>query len=240
MVTDGLKIIESDKEVYTELPNFNIILKEDILDIIMKKDFYNEIIAKEEIEPYLTAWEIKASLEERYRCLSFKHINTEWEEVPFPKEGIRTAAIFPMSIELLVKPIIKKTYPGPPQFIAKEDILVLWKRFKQYKEGKESLQSMAYACFTYLTKICGGEKEVAENYIISLQVLKKIRSLASSKGTEETARKFLTQTNSFSPGEDRWLESAIKMIILRVGERQYKSKTDLPQITMGDIYPRLH
>jgi len=159
IITDGRTLYQNANVTNVIQPSFSATLKDNILDVVMTDDYFSEAIARSIVQPFLDAWEIKASLEQCYGCLGFEHFSTVYEEVPFPEEGIRVAYEF-QTLRIVEKATVAKdSYPEPPEtFLASQEVLDLWNRYKQYNEGKESLLTMANACVTYLDMISGYQR----------------------------------------------------------------------------------
>ncbi len=109
-----------------------------------------------------------------------------------------------------------------------------------YRDGKELLLSMAYFCLT-VVEIIGApglkgrqRREVASKlFNIDVDVLNKLGALTSERGDRTTARKARPSPVPLSDREQAWIEAAIKMLVVRVGE--YSSGQPLSQITMAHL-----
>jgi hypothetical protein len=138
-------------------------------------------------------------------------------------------------------------YPSfPKDFHASLDVETMYLRYKSYRQGRETLTSMAYMCLTILDASSGGRenaKKQRENagkqYNIEHKVLDTLGKL-TAKGGPEDARKSPKNGiyNPLLPQELAWIESAIKAIIRRAGEYAYNPKSKLRQITLKD-FPKI-
>jgi hypothetical protein len=100
---------------------------------------------------------------------------------------------------------------------------------------RRTLGTAANFCLTALEHYSGGDRSAAAGrYSISKPVLNKLADLAAEKGGDE-ARKAGGANTPFTDAERRWLEEAMKRLILRAGEVATNPSTQLPQITMKDL-----
>jgi hypothetical protein len=130
--------------------------------------------------------------------------------------------------------VTRRAYPEPPHgFAVSPDVETLWNRYEQHVEGREPLAGMAYACFTFVTKVIAqSESDAAERLNISSNVLRRLSALSGGKGQ----RKY-PSAGPYSPQEATWVEAAIRLLIRRVGEAAC-GEHPLQQITMADL-PKL-
>lgn len=133
---------------------------------------------------------------------------------------------------------VVQAYPRPPKLsLAPDDpdVLTMYNRLKGYYENREPLASMAYFCLTMLEKhLCKNRKAAANKYKIGNKVLNQIGNLTENKGGE-TARKATGIGTNLTRPESRFLEEAVKKIILRVAEVAHDPNQNLPTITLPDL-----
>jgi hypothetical protein len=132
--------------------------------------------------------------------------------------------------------ITQNTYPPPPQDVrTTPEVEAAYGRWKAFREGREPLQSMAYAVLTLLESVAGRRREAASTFQVDGRVLDTIARLSSTKGDAVTARKFKQglQVDPLSGGESSWLEAAVRQLVRRVGE--HAAGIRLSRMTMHDL-----
>ena len=98
---------------------------------------------------------------------------------------------------------------------------------------------MAYFCYTMLTKyLSEGPTDAVEKYGIGVNVLTKVRILASTKGGRAAARKMQGIEDELDPTEVIFLEEAIKIMIRRVAELARDPHKQRSKVTLADL-PKL-
>lgn len=95
---------------------------------------------------------------------------------------------------------------------------------------------MGYACLDFLKGRVGGQKEVAKTFNISRGLLQKLGTLTSKRGRHEVARKPSKTEGEATSEERKWIEKAIRQIVLQVGisdaghDPEKLTKDDLPPL----------
>jgi hypothetical protein len=118
----------------------------------------------------------------------------------------------------------------------------MYLRYKAYRQNRERLTSMAYACLTLLEASTGekGKKAritVAKQYGIDFPVLNILGNLCTNKGDATEVRKF-QQTGKLmplSPKEKKWIVAVIKILIRRAGEFAFDPHISFVKLTMKDF-----
>ena len=113
----------------------------------------------------------------------------------------------------------------------------MYLRYKAFREGKESLLSMAYMCLTVLETSAGGRSRAASKYSISKAVLNKLGTICSEKGDKNQDRK-APKKGAFAAltvSESEWVIQVVKALIRRVGEYAYRPTASLPAVTISDF-----
>ena len=203
------------------------------------KNHYPDIEqARVVIDPLVRAWEVEAGINYRQREFRFKFTNGEVIERR-PTPGVVKLSGTITATGSLSAVLTRANYPPPPrQFIVTPDVDVIWERYARYREGAESLPSMAYFCFTVLKGPARRRTEAAIKYNISDAILKKLENLTSTKGDPSMARK-APRGGSYEPLTKReidWIETVVLAIIRRLSEAAI-SPTNLRKITMADLPP---
>lgn len=236
IIYEGPQAIEFDTE------HANIRLADGELRCSMKTDYSNPGDARAVIDPVLRSWEVASDLKSNKGALRFKYdtANVVDRSPPIPGQ-IRGHAIMVQSIGSLeafgnvTVRINLKQYPlAPGSFRLTPDAETLWLRYTGYTEGKEPLPSMAYFCLTMARAISGGVAAASKKYQIRERVLRKLSELTSVRGDRLTARKASSRTLTPLTGtEIVWIESVIKLLILRIGTDQ--TREILPWIDFSDL-----
>ncbi len=126
---------------------------------------------------------------------------------------------------------------APQKFDLSPDVETMYMRYKAFREGRESLLSMAYMCLTVLEASAGDRANAAKKYSIAKLVLDTLGKLCSQRGRADEARK-TPRNGAYVPLSDQekdWIVQVIKAIIRRAGERAYEPKARLRQITLDDF-----
>ena len=114
------------------------------------------------------------------------------------------------------------------------DVQSMYDRFAGYRLGKEPLASMASFCLTVLEISTGRRQTAAEQYRIDRAVLDQIGNLSSEKGGPP-ARKAAGLGRPLTPSDTRFLEEAIKALILRAAEVAHDPHASRAEITLTDL-----
>jgi len=247
IIYDGPPPIEIDMDKWDGC------LENGVLTCRMKTHYASVSDARTEIESYLRAWEVNANLKHGKGSIKFVYQDANVIDLA-PQETGRGLVICGKAVAMGIGTmtasvqIIRKNYPPPPEnFMVSPDVETLWGRYEGYLDGKEPLPAMAYFCLTMVERIYGRQGKKGDNprqtaartIKVDFKVLNTLGELASERGDESTARKYLAQSLPLTRTESAWIEAVVKRLIYRVGE--YSSSVDsgtLAQVTMAD-FPRL-
>jgi hypothetical protein len=198
-------------------------LSEEELKITPCEHFQDQQSALHAVEPFLKSWEIESDLTSNIGTIRFKFERSEIIErdPPKPSETIigqfHSNSVTVMGCDGTITSV-RSTYPDPPSnFDTSQNIEIAYRRWLGFKEGKESLQSMAYFVLTILQQNFNGNKKAAGAYNIEIAVLKKIGELSSTRGDATTARKVSASFMQLSSVEMQWLEESVKKLICQMG-----------------------
>jgi hypothetical protein len=219
-----------------ETPAFDLRLEDGRLMVTMKEHYASADEARHAVKPFLDAWEIDWALRRGggRREMRFVYEQSNVVDRQPPPAGttvINAKAAYMAWTGMEAHAVVSvPIYPAPPSgFQMSADVETLWNRFEQYIGEREPLAGMAYACLTFITKVMyNGRDEASKELNISDPMLKELGRLAGGKGE----RKYPTG-GAYSNREKAWLEAAIRLLILRVGE-QAAGVPVLRQITMTD------
>lgn len=214
------------------------------LTVEMKEHHASVASAREVVRPFLENWEIAEAIRRGRREMWFEYIEGAAKIIdrspPTPSPPGASQEICPATFDSMivilgdVARVVRGegTYPPPPAgFVASQDVKTLFAEYQKYTEGRD-LARMAFACYRYVTeKLAHGEPEAAKKFNISRRVLGELGHWAGGKGR----RKDLTQ-EPYTPQEEEWVATAVRILIRRVGEHAAGGTLNL--ITMADL-PKL-
>ena len=219
-------------------------LNDNKLIITPTEHFSDEDNARQAIEPFLRAWEIEADLISNVGMIRFKFIRTELIDLNPPPPGVShslhlkgVSAVASVSVASVHLTCSK--YPKPPKaFRTTSEVEMAYRRWINFRAGKEPLQSMAYFVLTLLESSVDNRRQAAQIFKIDLPVLNTIGRLSSTKGDGTSARKVErgTTLKELSGSEKSWLEKTVPRIIYRMGERS--AGVSLTLITLNNL-PKL-
>jgi hypothetical protein len=115
----------------------------------------------------------------------------------------------------------------------------LIERFQRYVSRQEPLQSAAYYCWTVLKDWFNGEDGVRSSLAVSRNMLDCFSRLISM-GDAQTARKAAPrmQKRAITESERFWIESTLRLLISRAGEKEHDSSCTFQVVTLSEL-PRL-
>ena len=221
-----------------DTPDFVLEIKDQKARFELRQHYATREEARGVVEPFIQDWKFDASLSRDPGCFEL-----EFEEVEIidrqPTSGVVYGMAQPAKFKISIPPAKGKAYareyPPPPSGIDSShvDVAVLFHRYERYKAGKEPLASFAYYCCTAIEQRGGGQDAAAKRYKVSKKLLRRIRTLSSTKGGTE-ARKAGGTGSPLTPDERRFLEQAVSRLIRRVAE-YHGNPNCLPEITACDI-----
>jgi hypothetical protein len=233
------------------------------LRVVPSEHFPDEHSSRRAIEPFLEDWATEVHLTSNIQMLRFDFDRVEvidrapptsavldfkaWCQRPSKKQppvANLSAGSFGMAGSSASLDLTCSKYPQPlAAFRATTEVQCAYRRWLEYRSGKEPLQAMAYFVLTVLQNATGGQKDArkraAHLFRIEPKVLDKIGDLSSTRGDERTARKAPhpgQQFHELTGPEKQWLERAIPLVIHRLGERAPGAQLAL--ISLSDL-PRL-
>jgi len=246
------KLITPETTTYKNPPivkgncdEFNYCLDNGVLICEMQRHFSTIKKTQEVIEVFLRSWEIQADLKIGYGEVRFQYEDAclidRKPSLPGKSKVVNLSGTVIISSNASAKLYARRNkYPDPPTtFKVTQDVKNLWQRYKAYLKGKEPLLSMAYYCLTFLeNKISGRSRRrnAANLFLIDKEILNTLGNLTTNRGDPVIARKAPeNEENSIAltMKEKKWIESAVKIIIFRMGELSNKQK--LKKITMNDL-----
>lgn len=235
--TDDTVSFDADPIEY-DTDAFSLRLEEDELTVDLREHFSSVEEARECVDPFLEAWEVKYGTHFRQREIGFSY-----EGAQVVHEGAWTEKfsmrISELGVDLssdITYHIERPEYPDPPEkFRLSPDARTLWNRYEGYEQGREPLFSMGYACLEFLEGRAGGREEAERKYNIEYEVLDDLGRLSSTRGSPDVARKPSGSQGEATPEERKWIEEAIRKIVRQVGVSD--AGHDPETLTKGDLTP---
>jgi hypothetical protein len=221
--------------------SFFIRLDNDLITVWMQEHHSTSNSAREKVEEYLRRWEILSALQgSRRPLMRFECIRVEILDLEDPFSFTRTKPVG-SSVNIGGNRVHReRRYPDPPEdFALSTEVKVMWTLYDNYLQGRERLLPMAYTCFTWIKRHPGGLKAAAKRYRVSKNVLEQLSKLSSRSGKGVEARKIDNdeRRQDLTLEERRWVEAAIRALILRAGQYAADPKKAWPQITNSDLPP---
>ena len=245
----------SETTIYKNAPavtanrsEFEYHLNDGILTCHMLEHYPTVREARRVVDDFLHSWEIKTALELEGGEMEFQfedsHVIDRNPLPPGSSEFVHVSASGMVKFTgeaISILCITRSKYPDPPTvFTVTPDVETLWGRYKKYLDKKsDELLSMAYACLTFVEKKAGGSRKSAANlFKIDEPILNMLGNLTANRGDAKTARKFPKKGDliPLSEKEKKWIEAAVKILILRMGElaniqtAKFITMNDLPNI----------
>ncbi len=222
---------------------FSFVLEDGKLTISMIDHFAIEKEARVLTDPFVRAWEMKQALENNSRSIWFSFEEARIiDRNPTPGQHIVVGtARFNIEMGVVRGQITRNKYPEPPKrFAVTPDVETLWNRYRMYKEGRETLLAMAYACLTLIegsTHQKPGREAASKLYAIAFPILKQIGDWTSTKGDAKEARKLGASATftPLTPSEREWLDAAIRILIRRKAELDADPTAPLAMLQMIDV-----
>lgn len=222
-----------------ETDAFSLRLEDGELTVDLQEHFNSVDEARRRMESFLEAWEVSYGIQFHRREMSFSYEDAEVVCEDTGSDEI-TVELEPLELgvsENIAFRVERSEYPDPPdKFRLSPDARTLWNRYENYEEGRERLFAMGYACLTILEDRAGGRDEAEEWYNIEDGILGDLGELTSTRGSPEVARKPSSSQGEATPEERKWIEEAIRKIVLQVGisdaghDPETLTKDDLPPL----------
>jgi hypothetical protein len=243
-------IYDNPPPVEIDMDKWEGYLENGILTCRMKTRYASISDARKEIESYLRAWEVNATLKQGKGSIKFVYQDANVVDLAPQETGCGVVvygktAVMGTGTMIASVQTSRKNYPPPPKkFIVSPDVETLLGRYERYLDGKEPLQNMAYFCLTRVERIYGGQQKKGESIRkaaaramkVDFEVLDTLGKLTSERGDETTARKSLGQPSPLTGTEGAWIASVVKELIYRVGEYSgCRDDSTLAQITMANF-----
>ena len=229
-----------------ENDSFQIRVENKTVCLKFKDHYATETEARTAVKSYIRSWELDAALRGQpgqFRLSFARSRIVDRNPYPLVPGDVNLAGTLCSGAPTLngtLSVIVPKEYPQPPTGLKMDpfnpDVSTIYQRFERCLEGKEPLPGMANLCLNMLeNRLSKNRTEAARKYGISLQVLNKIGNLVTNKGGPEAARKASGVGNKLTSEESRFLEEAVKKIILRVAKVAHNPRQQLRKIALTDL-----
>jgi len=227
------------KPLEHEEAGFQIRIENGRAEITMKSHHATAQTARDEVEPFLRAWELTSALRSRPGELEFAYENANIiDRMPNPGATIyaETARITIVGAEVKLR-VGRTNYPEPPGGLLRDAAVdLMFERYARYRAGGATLADAAYFCLTVLEMTASGRSGAVNHYSVAATVFDNLGRLTGSKGGKD-ARKGKAAHAEFTALKRTWLEEAMKVLIRRAAELAGAPSISHPQITMSDLPP---
>lgn len=200
----------------------------------------SEGAAASALEPLLRAWAARIEIETRL-VVHFRDAGRGVDEgSPAHRRYVESGPSVVVSATPRAPSAPRTVTSLPPpvaRFAETPQLRELEKRIDEYREGRDRLLAVGYYAYTTFTGAFGGRRQAPAHMNVCSSVLETLNRL-TSRVHPEHGRKALdpAQTPPLSNQEARWVETALVLLTLRMGEVQARA-ADLPLITMKDLPP---
>lgn len=228
---------------YSDSPVFDLTVEDNTARFELKKFYATEDEALAAVEPFAKQWEFESTLQWGPSNFSLRYIEAEIidRNPPPPEPGAGNAGISVTFSSITAKGgvlLLNPHYPPPPSggSVDPDDdaVVKMKRRHDEYRLRRAKLPATAYFCVTVLEYKYGDLTEAAKRCGISRNVLKTVKKLSSTKGGED-ARKAAGSDDEFTRQEKRFLNQAVREVILRAAQVAADDSQSIPQITMADL-----
>lgn len=228
---------------YCDSPEFNLTVEDNTARFELKKFYATENEALEAVEPFVRHWEFESTLQGGPSNFSLRYTDAEIiDRNPSPSEpGAGNAGISFILPSITAKGgvlLLNPHYPPPPSDVSVDPddpyVVKMKRRHELYLLRRTTLPDAAYFCLTNLEEKYGGRTAAAKACGICKEVLGTIGYLTDKKGGEE-ARKAKGADKEYTDQERRFLNQAVKEIILRTAQVAADDSQNIPQITMAHL-----
>jgi hypothetical protein len=236
--SDSVELDTDTLPLEREFDSFRLRVTAEAVTAVMTAHYVTEEEARAAVEAVLYPWEIYEAVNPRATGLSFTFEECEMVDRDPPAFYIEASVEPTLRAEMGIQVVRAPQLPElSKEFAISPNVEVMWKLYEGYRQEHDRLLPMAYTCLTRFTYSVGGDKrQAAKKYGISRQVLTQLASLSTS-GDEATARKWVPgrPPKPLTDYEFRWVEEAVRRLILRAG--QYAAAPDKvwPQITKAHL-----
>jgi hypothetical protein len=246
--TDSSLIFDHPKAIDHDINECTLRLADGMLTCKMKGHYATAAEARAPVDLYLRNWELAEALSHGRRMLWFTFDKAGIIDRDPPPPGIppviqATSIESVEAVDQVTVVLTQPHYPEPPtRFTASPDVETLWRRYEGYVQGREPLPGMAYVCQSFIEKVLArGRPDAAKKYHIEREVLRTLGNLHSHRGDLMSRRKLEHEQDRheppLTPQEITWMETAVRMLIRRLGEHAADPTAPGPMLSMRDLPP---
>jgi len=233
---------ESPKPLRHEEAGFTVQLEDSRAVIEMKDHHPSRESAREAVEGFLSAWELKSALESGQDSLQFTYERADMiDRNPEPGVVVLYAEAAQVAIQggdVSFRMNLTSFPPPPTDMAVDADVEFLFAIYQMFRQGTRTLSDAAYLSLTVLERRFRGAKDTrkaaAQHFGIDKNVLINIGKLTGEKGGL-TARKAKGIENKYTAAESQFLQSAMTTIIRRASEVAYDPGANKIKITLADL-----
>lgn len=237
-------------------PSFSVRLDDDHLTVTLLDHYADIESARADVDPYLEAWAIAATLGPGQRQVRFDYERGEVIDRRPPPPGAPRSIVSAVEMNVAVgltvggkEELVAGTYPAPPPdaFTVTEDVEALAQRWRLHREHRQPLPYLAYYALTAAearseTQQQGrrrrpAREEASERLRVELAVLDKLGELSSERGDRLTARKYRQQHMPLTSAEEEWVSATVRRLIVRLGEVAALPDGEHEWLRMRDLPP---
>jgi hypothetical protein len=199
---------------------------------------HSETEARARLEPQLHAWECVSHLDHGPGALKFRYVSCYVQrEAPQPGVGqIRVAGEIDIAGSAIALRV-HSTFPNPPaEFAVNDCVSDLFELFVQAREVQATLLKNAYSMVTRLEYEFDSLTDVSASLRISENVLKRIKMLATARGSGAEVRKFRRSIvrQALSEDERQWLLRVLEILVRRSAALE-AGKVAADVLTVADV-----
>lgn len=215
-------------------------LSDGILKVSPQIHYSSEDDARVALEPLLRNWEESSFLSKSKHYIKFIFDHSDIIDRR-PSPGNQTLHVHSAGSFLLFGKVTvvrnNSNYP-PPEINYQSSPLTEFfiSRLLRYRQGSELLTTMAYTILSRLVGENKGPSEKAKRFAVSKNLLGRIGELSSIPDPEYGRKGKGKGKKTISKIERMWLEEAIRLLILRVGEVEAGGQ-GLPILSVNDVQP---
>ena len=234
---------ENAPAVSLENETFKMVTSNNEVTFEMKKQFSLEQDARIATDEFLNKWGIIIGLENDPDDIRFKFDRSEVVDLEPNQNGNNvnlsvSVCAHVHCVDHVTLHVSRHKYPDPPdQFSISPDVETMYLRYKAYREGRDTLLSMAYLLLTVAQSKSATRREAAKKLRVEKEILDTLGKLCSTKGDEREARK-APRNGVFIPLEHKereWVLAACKLLIKRCGEFEFCGTENLFQLKMDSL-----
>ena len=219
---------------------FDIRVKDGRARFDLKEHYATEEEARASVEAhYIPNWEIDVGLKRGPDVFRLRFDRSEIvhrNPTPGPPTLSARTSFSVLTGRANLAPPTPTEFPVQPRAAVKRspDVDSMFHRYLGHLDGREPLSGMANYCLTVLAHMARGHGQAPTYFCVSKEVLRRIGGLSANKGGANV-RKACGRYLPYTPEEERFLKSAVKLLIRRAAELEHGPDPSRTQITLADV-----